>query len=90
MRTTITPDPDVQQLLKRAMREQDAPFKRVVNDALRRGLRPSTPAGAGTAFVQPVFDLGEPLVAVTSFNRLSDELETEAFVEKMRRESAPR
>ncbi len=89
MRTTITLEPDVQELLKHAMREQDAPFKRVVNDALRKGLRNPSPSSA-VPFVQPVFDMGEPLIEVTNFNRLNDELEVEAFVEKMRRESQSR
>jgi hypothetical protein len=39
MRTTVTLDPDVERLLKAAAREKGAPFKQVLNDAVREGLR---------------------------------------------------
>lgn len=39
MRTTITLDPDVQQLLQKTMRERDVTFKQAVNDGLRQGLQ---------------------------------------------------
>jgi len=39
MRTTITLDPDVEQLLLKVMRERDVTFKQAVNDGLRNGLR---------------------------------------------------
>ena len=89
MRTTVTLDPDVEALIKTAMRETDVPFKRVVNDALRKGLR-AAPVPQAEPFVQAVFDLGQPLIDVPNFNRLADELEDLGFVEKMRRESLPR
>ena len=37
MRTTVTLDPDVEALLRRAMRERGASFKQVLNDAVRDG-----------------------------------------------------
>jgi len=88
MRTTLTLEPDVEVLLQRAMRDQDATFKRVVNDALRKGLQPG-PVAPVQPFVQAVFDLGQPLIDVQNYNRLADELEDLGFVEKMRRESLP-
>ncbi len=39
MRTTLTLDDDVAAQLEQLRRTSDAPFKRVVNDALRQGLR---------------------------------------------------
>ncbi len=39
MRTTITLDPDVEALLRQAMRVQGRPFKQVINDAVRSALR---------------------------------------------------
>jgi hypothetical protein len=39
MRTTITLDPDVEQLLQKTMRERDVTFKQAVNDGLRQGLK---------------------------------------------------
>ncbi len=39
MRTTVTFDEDVARQIEKRMREQGVPFKRLVNDLLRRGLR---------------------------------------------------
>ena len=39
MRTTITLDPDVEQMLRDAIREKDLTFKEAVNQAIRSGLR---------------------------------------------------
>ena len=62
MRTTVTIDPDVEVLLERAMRETGAPFKPVLNNAVREGLRASASKSkkAGQAYRQPVFDMGVP------------------------------
>jgi hypothetical protein len=40
MRTTLTLDDDVDQLLRRAMRDRGSTFRDTVNDAIRSGLRP--------------------------------------------------
>lgn len=82
MRTTVTLEPDVEQLLQRAMREQGVPFKRVVNDALRRGLRTGT-AVPPEPFVQRVFDGGVPLVDLTKAGQLAAELEDQALIAKL-------
>ena len=57
MRTTITLDPDVEQLLKNVLRERDVTFKEAVNDALRAGLSGTT-TGKRTRFRQRTFSLG--------------------------------
>lgn len=44
MRTTLTLDPDVAALLKKAMASGDQSFKDVVNAAIRRGLIGATAA----------------------------------------------
>ncbi|MEP7283939.1 MAG: hypothetical protein ABI696_18325 [Rubrivivax sp.] len=80
----MTLDPDVEALIKTAMRETGVPFKRVVNDALRKGFR-QAPVRHTERFVQTVVDLGQPLIDVPSFNRLADELEDLGLVEKIRR-----
>ena len=49
MRTTVTLDADTERLLRSAMRERNASFKTVVNDAIRRGLR-SRASGAEVRF----------------------------------------
>jgi hypothetical protein len=56
MRTTITLDPDVEQMLKNVIREQDVTFKEAVNDAIRAGLKGST--GKRPRFRQQTFSLG--------------------------------
>jgi hypothetical protein len=40
MRTTVTLDPDVERLVKDAMRERGLSFKQALNEALRRDLAP--------------------------------------------------
>ena len=83
MRTTVTLDPDVELLLKQAVRERDAPFKQVLNDAVRQGLRPVPPA-ARVRYEPLTFDLGRPLVDLAHANALAGELEDLALIEKLR------
>jgi hypothetical protein len=56
MRTTITLDPDVQALIRTAMKERGISFKEALNSALRSGLLP--PKQGSHAFVQRSFPLG--------------------------------
>ncbi len=74
MRTTITLDPDVEQLLRRAMKERGITFKQAVNDAIRGGAAGRVPA---RKIESPTHDLGPPLVDVTKALRLAGELEDE-------------
>ncbi|MDF1521803.1 MAG: hypothetical protein P1P87_03165 [Trueperaceae bacterium] len=57
MRTTVTLDPDVEELIRRRMHERRASFKEVVNEGLRAALRGGTHADG---FETPSFDLGAP------------------------------
>ena len=82
-RTTVTLDPDVQALLKRAMREHDLPFKQVLNNAVRDGLR-TTRSAPLAAFRQRSFDMGAARVDLTHANALAADLEDEALVAKLR------
>jgi len=84
MRTTVTIDPDVQALLRRAMRERGAPFKQVLNDALREGLR-GRAQRPGKRFRQRTFDLGKPLLDLTKALALAAELEDTETVARPRR-----
>lgn len=83
MRTTVTIDPDVENLLRKSIRAEGRPFKQVLNDALRRGLKlvpkPAKP------FVQRTVDMGVPLVDLTHTGRLLDDLEVADFLEKAKR-----
>lgn len=82
MRTTLTLDPDVAAQLRARARQLGAPFKQVVNDALRRGL------GAGVepvAYQVPVHDLRiRPGVDLDRALTLAAALEDEATVAKLR------
>jgi uncharacterized protein (DUF4415 family) len=41
VRTTLTLDPDVAELVRETVEHEQLPFQDVINDALRRGLKPS-------------------------------------------------
>jgi hypothetical protein len=82
MRTTVTLDPDVEVLVKSAMRERDASFKQVLNDALRQGLgKRSSAAAAG--FQPMAFDMGPLLVASKNLNALAEELEDRELLTRL-------
>ena len=58
MRTTVTLDPDVERLIRDAMRERDISFKEALNEAARMGL-----GGKGLKrarkFIQKSIHMGE-------------------------------
>jgi hypothetical protein len=58
MRTTLSLEDDVAALLARAQRLKKAPFKQVVNDALRRGLEAMTVPERRKPSRTPEVDLG--------------------------------
>lgn len=72
MRTTVTLDPDVEALLKQAMRTQGLPFKQVLNDALRLALAAPTHA---PPFRQQVIAMGRPRADLTKALALAGELD---------------
>lgn len=88
MRTTVTLDPDVDRLLRRAMRTSGAPFKQVLNDAVRIGLQdqsaPLKPTKRPRRVHLPVAHMGAALVNVTKALALSAQLEDEAIIAKLR------
>lgn len=73
MRTTITLEPDVEVLLKQAMRERGITFKDAVNQAVRTGL--GTRSEKLPPFKQRTFHMGVPLVDLTKALALADELD---------------
>jgi hypothetical protein len=85
MRTTVTLDADVQQLVTQAMRERGLSFKEAVNDAIRRGLVASDVSGRSVEM--PTYDLGPPLVDVTKALRLAGELEDQELSARVARGS---
>ena len=58
MRTTVTLDPDVERLIRNAMRERGVSFKAALNEAARKGLLGEKQRRA-RRFVQKSFPLGE-------------------------------
>ncbi len=82
MRTTVTLDPDVEALVKRAMSERGLSFKEAINEAVRMGIGPRKP---GDALALPTFDMGEPIVDVTKALRLAGELEDQELAARLAR-----
>lgn len=87
MRTTVTIDPDVEVLLRKAVRQSGAPFKQVLNNAVRDGLLAGgrNSAKPGKPFKQPVAHMGAELVDLTKALALAAELEDQEIIAKMRR-----
>ncbi|QSB14947.1 hypothetical protein JQS43_00685 [Natronosporangium hydrolyticum] len=87
MRTTLTLDRDVVQLLEDAIHRERRPMKQVVNDALRQALGPTGTADAEPYHLQPHESALRPGLDLTGFNRLADELEDERILERVRHTS---
>jgi hypothetical protein len=93
MRTTLTLDDDVAAALKLRARNLDQPFKRVVNDAIRRGLNGAEPRKpyrmkAGWPLdIESAFghldDIRDTDGRI-SMNKLAGELENQELLHKMR------
>lgn len=86
MRTTLTIEPDVEQLLQREMRRTDRNMKAVVNDALRHGLGArGKPAMLPRFKVKPHAFAFRAGVDTDRLNQLVDELEAAEFSRKLER-----
>ena len=95
MRTTVTLDADVEQLLRDAMHENRQSFKETLNQAIRTGLSRSDGYRPEDApFVIRARRMGlRAGIDPGRLNELADELEVEAFLELSRglrrRKAAP-
>jgi hypothetical protein len=94
MKTTITLDPDVHELVRDSMRRTRKSFRATVNQALRQALGQSRQVAEKPFSVQ-ARRLGlRPGIDSGRLNQLADELEVEAFLETTRRlqgaEGSPR
>ena len=79
VRTTLTLDPDVAQLVDEAVHRARTSMKQVINDALRRAL--SQPPSRREPYHLPVHEATlQPGFDLAGFNRLADELEDEAIL----------
>lgn len=84
-RTTVTLDPDVEQLLRDAMQKRRQSFKEALNQAIRSGL-----AGEKSARERRFKARARPMGLSTGLdparlNQLSDALEAEAFLSLSRK-----
>ena len=84
MRTTLTLDDDLAGLLKRRARELGVPFKEAVNRTLRAGLGELAAARphAAPRVISHSFGF-RPGIDLDKLGQFADELEAEAFVEKL-------
>lgn len=78
MRTTLTLDPDVAQLIKDDMHATGATFKQSVNRAIRRGLGPASAVEEG--FVQRTYSMGSPRLDLTHVHRLLADLDADEYL----------
>jgi hypothetical protein len=79
VRTTLTLDSDVAQLVDEAAHRARKSRKQVINDALRREL--SRPLSRREPYHLPVHEATlQPGLDLAGFNRLADELEDEAIL----------
>ncbi|MEN9841159.1 MAG: hypothetical protein RL376_959 [Verrucomicrobiota bacterium] len=86
MRTTVTLDPDVEQLLRHATHGSQQNFKAALNDGLRRGLAHLAPAVVVAPFVVNARPMGlRTGLDPTRLHDLADDLEAEAFVATTRK-----
>jgi hypothetical protein len=80
MRTTITLDPDVDQAVRRLMRERGISFKAAVNEAIRSGIRPRT---SGPAYWTEPVSMGAPAIPLDKALRLASQLEDDELLHKL-------
>ena len=84
MRTTVTLDPDVEGLVREAMRREGTSFKSALNDAIRRGLA-SRPTRRRAMKVLVHAGGPAPGMDPGRMNQLADELEDESLIEAWKR-----
>lgn len=78
VRTTVTLDPDTEQIIRKRMREKGMTFKQAVNDAIRSASAGPTPFRTETA------SMGEPTVSLDRALQLVGDLEDDDRIRKMR------
>ena len=84
MRTTVTLDADVEELLRAAAERGRTSFKKVLNEAVRRGLRGSG-RDPGEPFVVEAKAMGlRPGIDPAKLRDLDDHLEIREFLRKGR------
>lgn len=83
MRTTVTLEKDVERMLRDAMHRSRKSFKQTLNIALRTGLGGKTVQTKARRFVVKARPMGlRAGLDPAGFNKLADDLEVDAFLEK--------
>jgi hypothetical protein len=82
VRTTVTLDDDVVQLLRQRMTQQQVSFKRALNDAVRDGAA-GRPRPA--EFATRTADLGVPAINLDRALQIAADLEDEELIRRQRR-----
>jgi len=86
MRTTVTLDSDVEELLRQATHGSKQNFKQALNDGLRRGLAHLAPPAEPDTFVVVARPMGLRMgLDPTRLHDLDQDLEVEAFAETTRK-----
>lgn len=81
VRTTVTLDPDVEQLLRDAMQNRRQSFKEALNQAVRSGLSDLSPDTREGRFKVRARALGlRAGIDAARLNQLADDLEADAFL----------
>ncbi|MFC5998715.1 antitoxin [Quadrisphaera sp. GCM10027208] len=81
MRTTVTLDPDTEQLLRQRMKERGISFKQALNEAVREGLAGRRPPRQFRTRTAP---MGRPTVSLDKALQLAGDLEDEELLRRMR------
>jgi hypothetical protein len=81
VRTTVTLDPDTEQIIRRRMVERGLSFKDALNDAIRSGVRS---ADAPAPFRTETAAMGESRVSLDRALQIAGDLESDELVRKMR------
>jgi len=80
MRTTVTLDPDTEQLIRRRMRERGMSFKEALNDAIRNGVGPAP----RPLFVTETASMGESRINLDRALQIAADLEDDELLRRMR------
>ncbi|MBA3984308.1 MAG: antitoxin [Acidimicrobiia bacterium] len=81
MRTTVTLEPDTEQLLRQRMRERRISFKQALNEAIRDGL---TRRGGSSPFRTQTASLGSAAVNLDRALSVAGDLEDDELTRKLR------
>lgn len=81
MRTTVTLDPDTEQIVRRRMAERRLSFKEALNDAIRSSVRPDE---AAPPFRTATASMGESRVNLDRALQIAADLEDDELVRKIR------